>query len=66
MERITPEHIDKLFAFTRKHLVEYHDVQLELVDHLANNQKRDVGIFFHSKGLFVVAVILFTVPYLYL
>ena len=36
MERITPEHIDKLFAFTRKHLVEYHDVQLELVDHLAN------------------------------
>lgn len=36
MERITPEHIDKLFAFTRKHLVEYYDVQLELVDHLAN------------------------------
>lgn len=36
MKRITPEHIERLFAFTRKHLVEYYDVQAELVDHLAN------------------------------
>lgn len=36
MKKITPEHIDALFAFTKKHLVEHYEVQVELVDHLAN------------------------------
>jgi len=34
--RLTNEHIEQLFAFTKKHLVEHYDVQVELVDHLAN------------------------------
>ncbi|HUH26069.1 MAG TPA: hypothetical protein VLY87_05545 [Flavobacterium sp.] len=34
--RLTEEQINQLFAFTQKHLVEYYDVQVELVDHLAN------------------------------
>jgi hypothetical protein len=33
---ITPEQIEQLYAFTRKHFVEYYDLQTELVDHLAN------------------------------
>lgn len=35
-KRLTTEQIDALFAFTKKHLVEHYDVQVELVDHLAN------------------------------
>jgi len=35
-KRLTNEHIEQLFAFTKKHLVEHYDVQIELVDHLAN------------------------------
>src|SRR5690554_4986585 len=34
--RLTNEHIEQLFAFTKKHLVEHYDVQVEVVDHLAN------------------------------
>lgn len=34
--KLTEEHIQKLYAFTRQHYVEYYDVQTELVDHLAN------------------------------
>ena len=34
--RLTNEHIEQLFVFTKKHLVEHYDVQVELVDHLAN------------------------------
>ncbi|MGJ8744363.1 hypothetical protein [Polaribacter sp.] len=30
-------HIEELYKFTRKHYVEYYDVQTELVDHLAND-----------------------------
>lgn len=33
--QITPEHIDDLYTFTRKHFVEHYDLQTELVDHLA-------------------------------
>lgn len=34
--KLTQEQIDVLFIFTKKHLVEHYDVQVELVDHLAN------------------------------
>ncbi len=34
--KITPDQIQELFKFTRAHYVEYYDLQLELVDHLAN------------------------------
>lgn len=33
---LTKEQIEYLFAFCRKHWVNYYDVQIELVDHLAN------------------------------
>ncbi len=35
-KRFTDQQIDQLFDFTKKHLVEHYDVQVELVDHLAN------------------------------
>lgn len=34
--KLSAEQIDALFTFTKKHLVEHYDVQVELVDHLAN------------------------------
>lgn len=34
--KITDEQVEQLYAFTRKHFVEYYDLQTELVDHLAN------------------------------
>lgn len=36
MKKITKDQINQLFAFTKKHLVEHYDIQVELVDHLAN------------------------------
>jgi len=36
MKKLTQEQIDQLFTFTKKHYVEFYDVQVELVDHLAN------------------------------
>jgi hypothetical protein len=33
---LTNEQVEALFAFCRKHDVQYYDVQVELVDHLAN------------------------------
>ena len=36
MKQLTTEQIDQLFDFTKKHYVEHYDVQVELVDHLAN------------------------------
>ncbi|SEH83176.1 hypothetical protein SAMN02927937_01668 [Paenimyroides aquimaris] len=36
MKQLTTQQIDQLFEFTKKHLVEHYDVQVELVDHLAN------------------------------
>lgn len=35
--KLTKEHIQNLYKFTRQHYVEYYDVQTELVDHLAND-----------------------------
>ncbi|SHM93362.1 hypothetical protein [Polaribacter sp. KT 15] len=35
--KLTQNHIQELYKFTRKHYVEYYDVQSELVDHLAND-----------------------------
>ncbi|WP_439129194.1 hypothetical protein [Polaribacter sp.] len=35
--KLIQKHIQKLYKFTRKHYVEYYDVQTELVDHLAND-----------------------------
>ena len=35
--KLTLEHIQHLYKFTRQHYVEYYDVQTELVDHLAND-----------------------------
>jgi hypothetical protein len=34
--KLTAQQIDYLFTFTRKHYVEWYDLQSELVDHLAN------------------------------
>src|SRR5690606_16922227 len=34
--KLSVDQIEQLFAFTKKHLVEHYDVQVELVDHLAN------------------------------
>ncbi len=34
--KLSAEQIDQLFTFTKKHFVEHYDVQVELVDHLAN------------------------------
>src|SRR5690606_74958 len=36
MKRLSKQQIDQLFAFTKKHCVEFYDVQVELVDHLVN------------------------------
>lgn len=36
-KELTEEQVAQLFAFTRKHYVEYYDVQVELVDHLASS-----------------------------
>ncbi|SDS49647.1 hypothetical protein SAMN05216503_3247 [Polaribacter sp. KT25b] len=35
--KLTKAQIEELYIFTRKHYVEYYDVQTELVDHLAND-----------------------------
>ena len=35
-KRLASQQIEELFNFTKKHLVEHYDVQVELVDHLAN------------------------------
>lgn len=35
-KKVSAEQMEELFAFTRKHYVEYYDIQLELADHMAN------------------------------
>ena len=35
--KLTNQHIEQLYTFTRQHYVEHYDVQTELVDHLAND-----------------------------
>lgn len=37
MKKITEQHIQELYKFTRQHFVEHYDMQTELVDHLAND-----------------------------
>ena len=39
---LTKEEIEYLFIFCRKHYVQYYDVQVELVDHLANAIEREL------------------------
>lgn len=39
MRKVTAEEVEKLYEFTRKHYVEYYDLQTELVDHLANGME---------------------------
>lgn len=34
--KVTPTHIEQLYAFTSSHFVAYYDLQTELTDHLAN------------------------------
>jgi len=36
MQKLTKSQIDKLYTFTKKHYVDYYDLQTELVDHLSN------------------------------
>jgi len=36
MQKLTKPQIDKLYTFTKKHYVDYYDLQTELVDHLSN------------------------------
>lgn len=36
MKKLTEQEINDIFDFTKKHYVEFYDVQVELVDHLAN------------------------------
>ena len=52
MQKLTDPQIEALYKFTRKHYVEWYDVQIELVDHLANgieNQwKEDPNLSFES------------------
>ena len=35
--KLSQEQINRLYEFTRQHYVEYYDLQMELVDHLANS-----------------------------
>lgn len=35
--KLTEQHIQSLYEFTKQHYVEYYDLQTELVDHLAND-----------------------------
>lgn len=35
--KLNKEYINQLYTFTRQHFVEWHDLQTELVDHLAND-----------------------------
>ncbi|RWX00042.1 hypothetical protein [Flavobacterium cerinum] len=35
-KKVSEEQMEELFTFTRKHFVEYYDLQTELADHLAN------------------------------
>lgn len=39
MRKVSEKEIEKLYGFTRKHFVEYYDLQTELVDHLANGME---------------------------
>ena len=40
--KLSEEQIDVLFIFTKKHLVEHYDVQVELVDHIATEIEAEI------------------------
>ena len=52
MRKVTEVEINQIFDFTKKHYVEFYDVQVELVDHLANaieeQWKEDPSISFED------------------
>lgn len=41
MRKITAKEAEKLFSFTKKHYVEYFDIRMELVDHLASAMEKE-------------------------
>lgn len=41
MRKLTKSEIEQLYQFTRKHYVEYYDIQTELVDHLATGMEKN-------------------------
>lgn len=41
---LNEKQIEQLFEFTRKHYVEYYDVQVELVDHLASSIEHELEL----------------------
>ena len=41
---LNEKQIEQLFEFTRKHYVEYYDVQVELVDHLASSIEHEIEL----------------------
>ena len=51
-KRLTNQQIEQLFTFTKKHYVEHYDVQVELVDHLAdaieNQWKENPNVLFEE------------------
>ena len=53
MRKTHPEEIEQLYEFTRRHYVEYYDVQTELVDHLASamdaNWEMEPGLSFEEN-----------------
>ncbi len=52
VRKISEEQVNQLFTFTRKHFVEYYDLQNELVDHMANaieeKWKQEPGLSFEN------------------
>ncbi|RQO31333.1 hypothetical protein DBR32_05045 [Taibaiella sp. KBW10] len=48
MVPLTEQQIDVLFLFCRQHYIRYYDVQIELVDHLANAIEQQIH---HRPGL---------------
>jgi hypothetical protein len=52
--KVNKDQIEALYAFTRKHFVEWYDVQTEIVDHLANgieNQWKEKPNLTFDEGL---------------
>jgi len=41
--KLSEQHIQELYTFTRKHYVEHYDLQTELVDHLANGIEQHIA-----------------------
>ncbi|MGB5700547.1 hypothetical protein [Muriicola sp.] len=52
--KLTQEHIQQLYKFTKAHFVEHYDLQTELVDHLANGIEEQIKL--HPKLTFQEAL----------